>query len=48
MKRRYIAPVMIASASVLVVGVTLAAQDKYTVQVPGGLGSPSSGATRTG
>jgi hypothetical protein len=38
MKRRHIAPVMIASASVLVVGVTLAAQDKYNVQVPGGLG----------
>jgi hypothetical protein len=26
-----------ASASIFVVGVTLAAQDKYTVQVPGGL-----------
>jgi hypothetical protein len=28
---------VIASASILVVGVTLAAQDKYNVQVPGGL-----------
>ena len=37
MKRRHIASVMIASASISVVGVTLAALDKYTVQVPGGL-----------
>ncbi len=37
MKRQHIASVMIASASIFVVGITLAAQDKYTVQVPGGL-----------
>lgn len=37
MKRHRIASMVIASASFLVVGVTLAAQDKYTVQVPGGL-----------
>ena len=37
MKRRHITSMVIASASVFVVGVTLAAQDKYTVQVPGGL-----------
>jgi hypothetical protein len=37
MKCGHIAAVAIASASILVVGVTLAAQDKYTVQVPGGL-----------
>ncbi len=38
MKRRYIVSMAMASASILVVGVALAAQDKYTVQVPGGLG----------
>ena len=37
MKRQHIASTVIASASIFVVGVTLAAQDKYTVQVPGGL-----------
>jgi hypothetical protein len=37
MKRRCIASLVTASASILIVGVTLAAQDKYTVQVPGGL-----------
>jgi hypothetical protein len=37
MKHWHIASTVIASASILVVGVTLAAQDKYTVQVPGGL-----------
>ena len=37
MNRRLIASVVMASASVFVVGVTLAAQDKYAVQVPGGL-----------
>ena len=37
MKHLYTASVVIASASILVVGVTFAAQDKYTVQVPGGL-----------
>jgi hypothetical protein len=37
MKRQHIASLVIASASILVAGVTLAAQDKYTVQVPGGL-----------
>ena len=29
-------------------GMALAAQDKYTVQVPGGSRSPSSGDTKTG
>jgi hypothetical protein len=37
MKRRLIASTVVASASIFVIGVTLAAQDKYTVQVPGGL-----------
>jgi Cytochrome P460 len=37
MKRQHVASMVIASASIFVVGVTLAAQDKYTVQVPGGL-----------
>ena len=37
MKHWHIASTVIVSASILVVGVTLAAQDKYTVQVPGGL-----------
>jgi hypothetical protein len=37
MKRQHIASMVIASASIFVVGVTLAAQDKYTLQVPGGL-----------
>src|SRR3712207_5275876 len=37
MKRLHIASVVIASAPIFVVGVTLAAQDKYAVQVPGGL-----------
>ena len=37
MKRRHITSMVIASASIFVVGVTLAAQDKYTVQVPNGL-----------
>ena len=37
MKRRLIASAVVASASIFVIGVTLAAQDKYTVQVPGGL-----------
>jgi hypothetical protein len=37
MKRRLIASAVVTSASIFVIGVTLAAQDKYTVQVPGGL-----------
>ncbi len=37
MKRQHTALMVIASASIFVVGITLAAQDKYTVQVPGGL-----------
>jgi hypothetical protein len=37
MKRLHVASIAIASALIFVVGVTLAAQDKYTVQVPGGL-----------
>ena len=37
MRRRMIASTVVASASIFVIGVTLAAQDKYTVQVPGGL-----------
>ncbi len=37
MKRQHIRSMVITSASIFVVGVTLAAQDKYTVQVPGGL-----------
>jgi hypothetical protein len=37
MKQRHIASLAVASASIVVAGVTLAAQDKYTVQVPGGL-----------
>jgi hypothetical protein len=38
MKNRPITAMVIASASMFIVGMTLAAQDKYTVQVPGGLG----------
>src|SRR6202795_1396134 len=37
MKRRHIASIVLVSASVFVVGITLAAQDKYTLQVPNGL-----------
>jgi Cytochrome P460 len=37
MKRRLIASAVVASASIFAIGVTLAAQDKYTAQVPGGL-----------
>jgi Cytochrome P460 len=37
MKRQHIAPMVIVSASLFVVGVALAAQDKYTLKVPGGL-----------
>lgn len=37
MHRKHIAFMMVASASTLLVGTTLAAQDKYAVQVPGGL-----------
>jgi hypothetical protein len=37
MKLQYIASMVIASASIFVVGISLAAQDKYTVQVPNGL-----------
>ena len=36
MKRQHIASIVILSAT-LAVGIALAAQDKYTVRVPGGL-----------
>ncbi len=37
MKRQRIASMLIVSASIFVVGITLAAQDRYTLQVPNGL-----------
>jgi hypothetical protein len=37
MKRQHIASMLIVSASIFVVGITLAAQDRYTLQVPNGL-----------
>ena len=37
MKRRHIASMLIVSASLFVVGITFAAQDRYTLQVPNGL-----------
>ncbi len=37
MKRQHIASMLIVSASSFVVGITLAAQDRYTLQVPNGL-----------
>ena len=37
MKRQHIARMVTVSTSIFVVGITLAAQDKYTVKVPGGL-----------
>ena len=37
MKRQLIASMVIASASILVVGVTLAAQDKYALKSPSGI-----------
>jgi hypothetical protein len=37
MNRQHILSMVIASASIFVVGITFAAQDKYTVQVPNGL-----------
>lgn len=37
MNRLHIAPSVIVSASIFIVGITLAAQGKYTVQVPNGL-----------
>ena len=37
MKRQHIATMVIVSASIFVVGITLAAQDRYTLQVPNGL-----------
>jgi Cytochrome P460 len=37
MKRQHIASMLVVSASIFGVGITLAAQDKYTVKVPGGL-----------
>jgi hypothetical protein len=37
MKRQHIASMLIVSASIFIVGITLAAQDRYTLQVPNGL-----------
>ena len=37
MKRQHIALLVIASASILVVGITLAAQDRYTLKSPSGI-----------
>ena len=37
MKRQHIATMVIVSASIFVVGIALAAQDRYTLQVPNGL-----------
>jgi Cytochrome P460 len=37
MKRQHIASMVIASASIFVVGITLAAQDKYTLKSPSGI-----------
>ena len=37
MKRQHIALLVIASASILVVGITLAAQDRYTLKSPSGM-----------
>ena len=37
MKRRYIASMMIASASLFVVGITPAAQDRFTLKSPNGI-----------
>ena len=37
MKRQHIARMVTVSTSIFVVGITVAAQDKYTVKVPGGL-----------
>ncbi len=37
MKRQRIASMLIVSASIFVAGITLAAQDRYTLQVPNGL-----------
>ena len=48
MERRLIASTVVASASIFVIGVTLAAQDKYTVQVRVGSRSLSSGDMKTG
>lgn len=37
MKRQHIASMVIASASIFVVGITLAAQDRYTLKSPSGI-----------
>ena len=37
MQRQYIASIVIASASIFVVGVSLAAQDRYTLKSPNGI-----------
>jgi hypothetical protein len=48
MKRQHIVSTVIASASIFVVGVALAAQDKYTVQMPSGLAFFEFGGYETG
>jgi hypothetical protein len=48
--RRIASWLVVILAAVLAVlgGRAISAQDKYTVQVPGGLASPNSGDTKTG
>ena len=48
MKRRYIASMMIASASIFVVGITPAAQDRFTLKSPNGMRFRNSRATTSG